>query len=156
MGYMKGEFIINNERKIFEFEPEETLLDVLRNNGFKEVKCGCREGTCGVCVVILNGKLVNSCQVFAATAIGKKILTSKGLGDIRNPHKIHLALAKSGAVQCGFCTPGMVLAIHYLLSCEKNPDDEIIRSYLDGNLCRCTGYEKIIDAIKYLLGEKDG
>lgn len=151
---MNGEFIINNKREILEFKPEETLLDVLRNNGYKEVKCGCREGSCGACVVILNGKLVNSCQVFAATAINKRVLTSRGLGDIKNPHKIHLALSESGAIQCGFCTPGMVLAIHYLLSSEEELDEEKIKKYLDGNLCRCTGYEKIIKAVKKLFNEK--
>ncbi len=152
---MNGEFIINNEKRFFDFEPDKTLLDLLRDNGYKEVKCGCREGSCGACVVIIDGKLVNSCQVFAATARDKKILTSKGLGDIKKPHRIHIALAESGAVQCGFCTPGMVLAIHFLLSCEKNPDEEKIKEYLDGNLCRCTGYEKIISAVKKLLEERN-
>lgn len=153
---MNGEFIINGEKRIFDFEPEDTLLDVLRDNGYKEVKCGCKEGSCGACVVLLDDRLVNSCQVFAATSTGKKIITSRGLGDIKNPHKIHKALAKAGAVQCGFCTPGMVLAIYYLLQEEKNPDEEKIKEYLDGNLCRCTGYEKIINAVKILIEEKDG
>jgi|UniRef100_A0A7C4Y6Y4 aerobic-type carbon monoxide dehydrogenase small subunit (CoxS/CutS family) len=153
---MEGEFIINGKRKVIQFENDDLLLDVLRNNGYKEVKCGCREGTCGSCVVILDEKLVNSCQVFAATATGKKIITSKGLGDIKNPHKIHKALVDAGAVQCGFCTPGMVLAIYYLLKEEKNPDEEKIKEYLDGNLCRCTGYEKIIEAVKSIIEGKYG
>ncbi len=153
---MNGEFIINNQKRRFDFEPEDTLLDILRDNGYKEVKCGCREGSCGACVVLLEDKLVNSCQVFAATAKNKRILTSKGLGDIKSPHKIHKSLAEAGAVQCGFCTPGMVLAIYYLLKEEKNPDEEKIKEYLDGNICRCTGYEKIINAVKMIIGDKYG
>ena len=145
---MEGLVNINGTDILLSFASDATLLEALRNGGFTEVKEGCGEGQCGACVVILEGRLVNACQVFAATAIGKKILTVKGLGDIHAPHAIQIAFAESGAVQCGFCTPGMVLAAFSLLQENLDPTDEQIRHALDGNLCRCTGYEKIIDAVK--------
>lgn len=145
---MEGFFKINGEDKKFFFNSRAILLDVLRENGYTEVKDGCREGECGACVVILDGKLVNSCQVFAASAIGKDIKTVKGLGDIHSPHLIQTAFVESGAVQCGFCTPGMVLAAYNLLKQNSDPTEDEIKRALDGNLCRCTGYVKIIDAVK--------
>ena len=145
---MEGIFKINGEDKKFFFNSCAILLDVLRENGYTEVKDGCREGECGACVVILDGKLVNSCQVFAGSAIGKDIKTVKGLGDIHSPHLIQIAFVESGAVQCGFCTPGMVLAAYNLLKYNPNPTEDEIKRALDGNLCRCTGYVKIIDAVK--------
>ncbi len=145
---MRGEFTINGERKSYEFAPDATLLEVLRANGHTEVKDGCKEGECGACVVLLAGKLVNSCQVFAASVLGKEILTVTGIGSVHNPHPIQAAFAETGAVQCGFCTPGMVLAAYSLLERNPEPSEDEIKKALDGNLCRCTGYVKIIDAIK--------
>ncbi|MCD6418316.1 (2Fe-2S)-binding protein [bacterium] len=145
---MTGEFLINGERKTFSFSSRATLLKVLRENGYTEVKEGCGEGECGACVVLLDGKLVNSCQVLAATAIGSQITTVRGLGDIHNPHPIQRAFVDAGAVQCGFCTPGMILATYSLFQKNPSPTNEEILKNLDGNLCRCTGYVKIIDAVK--------
>lgn len=144
---MERTFTVNGEQRTFRFEPHETLLTVLRNNGFTEVKSGCGEGSCGACLVLLDGRLVNSCQVFAATAAGKKITTVQGIGTIHRPHPIQEAFSDTGAVQCGFCTPGMVLASYYLLQHNPDPSDEEIKTALDGNLCRCTGYTKIIEAV---------
>lgn len=145
---MIGFFVINGERKKIEFAPHKTLLDVLRENGYTEVKEGCREGECGACLVLLDGKPVNSCQVLAASVMEKKILTVKGVGNIHNPHPIEKAFVEAGAVQCGFCTPGMVIATYALLEENSNPTDEDINRALDGNLCRCTGYIKIKKAVK--------
>ena len=145
---MKGVFIINGERKEIEFAPHKRLLDVLRENGYTEVKEGCREGECGACVVLLEGKPVNSCQVLAASVMEKEIITVKGIGTIHNPHPIEEAFVEAGAVQCGFCTPGMVIATYALLNENPEPEDEDIKRALDGNLCRCTGYVKIKKAVK--------
>jgi aerobic-type carbon monoxide dehydrogenase small subunit (CoxS/CutS family) len=145
---MERTFTVNGQQHAFSFKPHETLLTVLRNNGFTEVKSGCGEGECGGCLVLLDGTLVNSCQVFAATAAGKKITTVQGIGTIHDPHPIQAAFSDTGAVQCGFCTPGMVLASYYLLQHNPDPSEEEIKTALDGNLCRCTGYTKIIEAVR--------
>jgi len=144
---MQGIFRINGMEQNITFSGHATLLHVLRDNGHTEVKEGCNEGQCGSCLVLLNGKLVNSCQVPAAKAIGKDILTVRGIGNIHSPHPIQEAFVETGAVQCGFCTPGMIMAAYYLLSRNPNPTEEDIRQALDGNLCRCTGYVKIIEAV---------
>ncbi len=145
---MKGIFKINGKELEISFEAHKVLLDVLRENGFTEVKEGCREGECGACVVLLDGKPVNSCQVLAASAMGHEITTVKGIGTLHNPHPIEEAFVEAGAVQCGFCTPGMVIATYALLKENKDPSDEDIKRALDGNLCRCTGYVKIKKAVK--------
>ena len=145
---MEGIFEVNGERKRWTFEADARLLHVLRDNGHTEVKNGCSEGECGACVVLLDGKLVNSCQVLAASVAGRKIVTVQGLGDIHVPHPIQTAFADTGAVQCGFCTPGMVLAAYALLRENQDPVESDIKRALDGNLCRCTGYVKIIDGVR--------
>ena len=145
---MIGNFIINGEKKEISFHSSDLLLTLLRDNGFTEVKEGCRQGDCGACLVLLAGKAVNSCQVLAASAMDMEITTVKGLGTIHEPHIIQRAFVETGAVQCGFCTPGMIIAAYALLKKNPTPDEEEIKKGLDGNLCRCTGYEKIIDAVK--------
>ena len=145
---MKGSFTINGRKITLSFSSKATLLSVLRENGFTEVKKGCGEGQCGSCVVLLDEKLVNSCQVLAASAIERNITTVRGLGDIHSPHPIQAAFVHTGAVQCGFCTPGMILASYNLLRSNPDPQEEEIKRALDGNLCRCTGYVKIIEAVK--------
>lgn len=145
---MEGIFRINGRQIKITFPSTATLLSVLRENGYTEVKEGCIEGQCGACVVLLDGAVVNSCQVFAASAMERNILTVRGLGDIHSPHSIQRAFVDTGAVQCGFCTPGMILASYSLLKENPNPREEEIRRALDGNLCRCTGYVKIIEAVK--------
>lgn len=145
---MQIKLIINGENKNLSIEPGEHLLDVLRRNGYHGVKEGCREGECGACVVLLNGKPVNSCILFAARCDGAEITTVEGLGSPDNLHPLQEAFLESGAVQCGYCTPGMILSSKALLDENPNPTEEEIRTALDGNLCRCTGYVKIIEAVK--------
>jgi carbon-monoxide dehydrogenase small subunit len=145
---MTGNFSINGTEIPISLRGDEVLLDVLRELGCTEVKEGCREGACGSCLVLLDGVLVNSCQVLAASALGKEITTVKGLGTFHQPHPIQEAFVDAGAVQCGFCTPGMVLATFALLKKNPRPTEQQIRHALDGNLCRCTGYVKIIEAVK--------
>lgn len=145
---MKLPFKINNKSKNLELFPNETLLNVLRNNDFTEVKCGCNEGECGSCTVLLDGKPVNSCQVFAMSVQEKEITTVKGIGTLYTPHLLQKSFVEAGADQCGFCSPGMVLASYSLLKENPKPTREEILTALDGNLCRCTGYVKIVDAVE--------
>jgi carbon-monoxide dehydrogenase small subunit len=144
---MKVPFTINSKGKELELQPNETLLNVLRNNGFTEVKSGCEEGECGACLVLLDGNPVNSCQVLAMSVRKKKVTTVKGIGTLHSPHIIQKAFARGGADQCGFCSPGMVLAAYSLLQKNSNPTRKEIAEGLDGNLCRCTGYVKIVEAV---------
>ena len=123
------------------------LLDLLREKlkltGTKE---GCGEGECGACTVIMNGETVNSCIIMAFQADKKEIITIEGLAKEEEVHPIQQAFLEEGAVQCGFCTPGMILSAKALLDKNPNPNKEEIRESISGNLCRCTGYNKIIDA----------
>ncbi len=153
---MEAVFRINGKEKTFSFDSDATLLAVLRDSGYTEIKEGCREGACGACVVLLDGLLINSCQVFAASAAGKEIITVRGLGDVHSPHPVQSAFVDSGAVQCGYCTPGMVLAAYSLLQKNPDPDDSEIKRALDGNLCRCTGYVKIVEAVRLAAGRMQG
>ncbi|HOW27581.1 MAG TPA: (2Fe-2S)-binding protein [Elusimicrobiota bacterium] len=141
-------FTLNGESREFDIDPNERLLGLLRRNGFKGTKYGCLEGTCGACTVIMDGKAVDSCLVFAFQAHGRNVVTIEGLGDAGTPHEIQQALIEEGAVQCGYCTPGMVLSAKAMFDETPTPDDETIRLHMDGNLCRCTGYEKIWSAMK--------
>lgn len=145
---MKINFNINSESKNLDVKSNETLLEVLRNNGYTEVKCGCNEGECGACLVLLDGKPVNSCQVLAMSVRNKEVKTVKGIGTLFSPHIIQKTFAKVGADQCGFCSPGMVIASYSLLKEHPNPTYKEIVEGLDGNLCRCTGYVKIIEAVE--------
>ena len=144
---MKTKLTVNGKPVMVRFEPADTLLDVLRAHGFTEVKAGCLDGECGACLVLLGGRLVNSCQVLMGSAMGSDVLTVKGLSQ-NGLSVIQEAFVDATAVQCGFCTPGMVLAAWYLLRQNPNPTEADIRKALDGNLCRCTGYVKIIEAVK--------
>ena len=153
---MNGKFVINGKQYQFNFNSDERLLFTLRNHGFKEVKNGCLEGECGACLILLNGKPVNSCQVFTASAVGKDIKTVKGIGNLHEPHVIQEAFVEAGAVQCGYCTPGMVLATYALLQNKPKPSESEIKNALDGNLCRCTGYVKIIEAVKLAAERLNG
>ena len=145
---MEINLTVNGERLTWAIRPDASLLACLRQNGFIEVKSGCAEGDCGACLVLLDGKPVNSCMVFAASAQGSSVTTVRGIGTQRSPHVIQESLAESGGVQCGFCTPGMVVAAFALLRDNPDPAESEIRRALDGCLCRCTGYEKIVDGIR--------
>ncbi|HDL64900.1 MAG TPA: (2Fe-2S)-binding protein [Proteobacteria bacterium] len=145
---MKIQLTVNGEMKSIEVEPSETLLELLRRLGYKSVKFGCGEGFCGSCTVILDGRPVNSCLVLAATVDGKEVVTVEDMGDSRNLHPLQAAFMDVGAVQCGFCTPGMLLSAKVLLERKANPSTAEIKEALEGNLCRCTGYIQIIEAVK--------
>ena len=127
---------------------EKTLLDFLRDNSFTEVKKGCDDGVCGACTIIMEGKAVTSCQILATQADGKTISTVKSLGTWDKLHPLQDAFVEHEALQCGFCTPGFLMTAKALLDSHPHPTREEIREAISGNLCRCTGYVKIIDAIE--------
>lgn len=149
-------FTLNGEVVNLEVEAEQTLLSVLRDNlGMTGVKEGCSIGECGACTVIVDGKATKSCIALAAAFDGKDIVTIEGLAKGDQLHPIQEAFIEKNAVQCGFCTSGFIMsALAYL---EKHPhaDRGAIRKAISGNLCRCTGYEQIIDAIEYCANETD-
>lgn len=139
---------VNGRSHALTIAPNTTLLRALRDQlGYTEVKNGCESGDCGACTVIMNGKAVNSCMVLVWQADGAEIVTVTGLGDLNHPHPIQQAFADSGASQCGYCTPGMVMSTYALLEENPHPTEDEIRMALSGNLCRCTGYGQIIDAV---------
>lgn len=140
---------INGEEYHLNVEPKRTLLDTIREDiGLTGTKKGCDSGDCGACTIILDGEPVNSCIVLAVDANGKQITTIEGLAANGTLHPLQDAFVQHGAVQCGFCTPGMVLAAKALLDKKPNPTEQEIREGMVGNLCRCTGYAKIIEAVK--------
>jgi carbon-monoxide dehydrogenase small subunit len=127
----------------------ESLLYVLRERmGLPGSKNACEQGECGSCSIYMDGALVCACLVLAAQANGRDLTTVEGLADDDELHPIQAAFVETGAVQCGFCTPGLIMAAHELLGRNPSPGDEEIREALAGNLCRCTGYEKILDAVR--------
>ncbi len=133
--------------------PAERLVDVLRNQaGITSVKEGCGTGQCGSCTVLLDGRPVVSCLTFAGDAVGREITTVEALAKGGEMHPLQKAFMEHGAVQCGFCTPGMLLAAKALLDENPAPSEDDIRRGLSGNLCRCTGYAKIIEAIQSVAG----
>jgi len=143
-------FVLNGESTEVEIEPHLTLLQLLRDGlGLTGTKEGCGMGECGACTVLLDGKTVNSCIFPAMEVDGKSVTTIEGLTDAQgNLHPIQKAFIEYGAIQCGFCTPGMVLSAKALLDENPKPTEEEIRDGIAGNLCRCTGYLQIVQAIK--------
>ncbi len=142
-------FVLNGKKISVEAEADTLLLDLLRETlGLTGTKRGCGEGECGACTVLVNGETVNSCIYPAWKAEHSELLTVEGLGDRENPHPLQEAFLEQGAVQCGFCTPGMLVSAYGLLQKTPTPGTEEIKSALAGNLCRCTGYKKIIAAVK--------
>lgn len=140
---------INNEEYELAVKPNMTLLDLLRYElRLTGTKRGCDLGDCGSCTVLLDGRPVNSCLVLAVQANGKNVLTIEGLETDEGLHPVQQSFIDHGAIQCGFCTPGMILSGKALLDRNPNPDEREIRTALSGNLCRCTGYQKIIEAIE--------
>lgn len=153
---MRLTFKVNGKPFSAEVDPLARLLDVLRENlSLHGVKEGCGEGECGACAVFLNGKLVNSCITPAAAAADGEVLTIEGLRQTERYQVIEGAFRDSGGVQCGFCTPGFVMATDALLEANPDPTEQETREALSGNLCRCTGYSMIFEAVK-LAGERLG
>lgn len=140
---------INDRDFEFAVEPNLTLVDLLRYRlGFTGTKKGCELGDCGSCTVIMDGKPVNSCLVLAVQANGRNILTIEGLETDQGLHPLQQEFIEKGAIQCGFCTSGVILSAKNLMDRIPNPDETEIRRAISGNLCRCTGYQKIVEAIK--------
>jgi len=139
---------VNGEEVEEWVEPRRTLLDFLRDDlNLTGTKKGCDLGNCGACTVLMNGKPINSCLVLALEAEGSEILTIEGLSEGAKLHPIQEAFIEHGAVQCGYCTPGMILSAKALLEENPRPTEEEVRVAIAGNLCRCTGYKKIVEAI---------
>ncbi len=148
---MKPEVVslrVNGRTHNVALTPNVTLLEALRDLGYVDVKCGCEKGDCGACAVLLDGVAVNSCLVLAFQADGAEILTAAGLGTVKQPHPLQEAFADSGAIQCGYCTPGLIIAAKALLDRNPHPSETEIREAISGNLCRCTGYGQIVQAIQ--------
>lgn len=147
---MRLELTINGEaREVDDVWEGESLLYVLRERmGLPGAKNACEQGECGSCSVYLDGSLVCACLVLAAQARGREVTTVEGLAPEEGLHPIQEAFIHAGAVQCGFCTPGLIVTTHELLNRNSRPSDEEIREALAGNFCRCTGYEKILDAVR--------
>ncbi len=144
----KIEFRVNGETRIYEGDPLRRLLDVLREDlGLTGPKDGCGEGECGACSILLDGEVVNSCLIPVGTIQGQEVLTVEGLNETDQGKCIVEAYADAGAVQCGFCIPGMVMATEALLRKNPSPDEAAVRKAISGNLCRCTGYDQIVDAV---------
>ena len=146
---MKVELIVNGEPRDADVWQGESLLFALRERlGLPGSKNACEQGECGSCSVLLDGTLVCSCLVLAAQADGHEVVTVEGLAEDGDLHRVQEAFVEAGAVQCGFCTPGLVVATADLLAHNPDPSDHEIREALSGNLCRCTGYAKIFDAVR--------
>ncbi len=150
---MRIELTVNGDRHEADVWAGESLLTTLRDRlELPGSKNACEQGECGSCSVLLDGTLVCSCLVLAAQADGHEVVTVEGLADDEKLHPVQEAFAETGAVQCGFCTPGFVVATADLLNRSPDPTDDEIREALSGNLCRCTGYQKILDAVHLAAG----
>jgi aerobic-type carbon monoxide dehydrogenase small subunit (CoxS/CutS family) len=144
----KIQFEVNGRQVSLEVDPDELLIDVLRDHlGLKGTKAGCRAGECGACSVILNDRVVTSCLIPAIKADGGRITTVEGLEKDGQLHPLQKTFVEKGAIQCGFCTPGMLLSAKNLLDQHPAPTIQQIKKAISGVLCRCTGYQKIVDAI---------
>jgi carbon-monoxide dehydrogenase small subunit len=143
------DLVVNGERLSADSWPGESLLYLLRERlGLPGSKTACEQGECGACSLLLDGTLACSCLVLAAQAEGHEVVTVEGLAEGDELHSVQRAFVEAGAVQCGFCTPGLVVAAVDLLAHEPSPSDDQIREALSGNLCRCTGYGRILDAVR--------
>ena len=147
---MKTRFIVNGDEVELDLEPRRLLVDVLREDlGLTGTHIGCDTTNCSACTVILNGKAVKSCTILGVQAHGSSILTIEGLSKEGELHPIQRAFLEKHGLQCGFCTPGMVMTTYWLLSQGKKLGEEDVKKGLSGNLCRCTGYQGIVDAVMY-------
>ncbi len=153
----KIQFTLDGKKTVIDTDPSRRFLDVLRHDMEKTgPKEGCGEGECGACAVLIDGHVVNTCILPAANVDGKDVMTIEGFSKTRRHEIITHAFEQEGGVQCGFCTPGMIIATESLLSKNPHPSEEEIRIGLSGNLCRCTGYDMIVKAVKRAAREGDG
>ncbi len=139
---------INGRRHEARVPANQTLLETLRELGYFEVKSGCEKGDCGACAVLVDGEAIDSCLTLTWTVEGHALTTVAGLGSGENLHPLQAAFIEHGAIQCGYCTPGLIIAAHSMLNTTPNPNEEDIRLALSGNLCRCTGYTKVFAAVR--------
>ncbi len=144
---------VNGEEVKFIAPAHRTLLEALRHEGFVEIKCGCEKGDCGACAVLLDGEPVDSCLTLAWHAEGRDVTTIKGLGQPDDGDPLETAFIETGAAQCGYCTPGMIIAAKALLNENTDPTLDDIKRALGGNLCRCTGYTRIFEAVQLAAEE---
>lgn len=148
------EFTINGKKRRLSIKPNDLLINIIRNDLYLTgSKYGCGIGECGTCTVLLNGEPILSCLALAVTVDGKEITTIEGLAKEDTLHPMQRAFLENGAVQCGFCTPGMILTAIALLKENTNPTEDEIKDYMRGNICRCTGYIQIVKAIKFCAEE---
>jgi aerobic carbon-monoxide dehydrogenase small subunit len=146
---MRIKLTVNGEEREAEAADHESLLTVLRENlALPGSKNACEQGECGSCSVLMDGELVCACLVLGAAAAGRNVQTVESLADGENLHPVQRAFVDAGAVQCGFCTPGLVVATYALLKRNPEPSDQEVREALSGNICRCTGYGKILEAVQ--------
>jgi len=154
-GKMLIELIVNNKNIKMDVDPTKRLIDFLRDDlNLTGVKEGCSEGECGACTVILDGVAVTSCTILAGQVNGSEIITIEGLEKNGELNIIQKSFIENGAIQCGFCTPGMIMSCKALLMKNPNPTDNEIKRAIEGNLCRCTGYNKIVKAVKDVIGKE--
>ena len=157
MKKIKLEITVNGVRYSLKVDPNLRLLDLLREElSLTGTKEGCGIGECGACTVLLDGKAVNSCLILAGQCAGRDVLTIEGLSDGERLHPLQQAFLDHGAVQCGFCTPGMILSAAALLHSTPAPTEDEIRVAISGNLCRCTGYTQIVEAVQSAAGKEQG
>jgi carbon-monoxide dehydrogenase small subunit len=150
------EVVVNGERQDVVFSPHKTLLEVLREDlGLTGTKHGCELGECGTCTVLLDGEPVLSCLVLGIECDGRRVDTVEGMAGPDGPHPLQRAFAETGAAQCGYCTPGFLLTAQALLDGNPDPDRGTIREALSGNLCRCTGYLRIYEAVERVARERE-
>ncbi|MGY0004842.1 (2Fe-2S)-binding protein [Micromonospora sp. I033] len=149
------ELVVNGVRREGRVEPRRTLADFIREDlGLTGTHVGCEQGACGACTVLLDGEPVYACLLFAVQARGHEITTVEGLADPGELDPVQDAFRRCHALQCGFCTPGMLLAAHGLLADDPDPDEATIRTALAGNICRCTGYQSIVAAVRLAAAER--
>ena len=148
------ELMINGDAYEVSVAPHDTLLEVLRDKlGLRGTKRGCDLGACGACTVIIGGEAYLSCITLAVDAVGKQIVTIEGLSESGDLHPLQSAFVEKGAIQCGFCTPGMILTAKAILDEEGEPGEDEVKRKMAGNLCRCTGYKKILEAVMSVAGQ---
>lgn len=148
---MDIEVTLNGQPRHFAVEPRTTLLGLLRREGLVGAKHGCEDGSCGTCAVLIEGQIIHSCIMLAAQADGKRITTIESLGTREQPHPLQATFVETGAVQCGYCTPAMILASKALLDENSQPTEAEVRNALGGIICRCTGYVKPVEAVMRLV-----